>query len=58
MALFGRDALITGYQIIILGPELAKNALMALWQGIKRRGGTTSATPSPERFCTSSGSGS
>ncbi len=30
MALFGRDALITGYQTIILGPEPAKNALRAL----------------------------
>jgi glycogen debranching enzyme len=30
MALFGRDALITGYQTIILGPEAAKNALRAL----------------------------
>jgi glycogen debranching enzyme len=30
MALFGRDALITGYQTMILGPEPAKNALRAL----------------------------
>jgi glycogen debranching enzyme len=30
MALFGRDALITGYQATILGPEPAKNALRAL----------------------------
>jgi glycogen debranching enzyme len=30
MALFGRDALITGYQTIILGPDPAKNALRVL----------------------------
>jgi glycogen debranching enzyme len=30
MALFGRDALITGYQAMVLGPEPAKNALRAL----------------------------
>jgi glycogen debranching enzyme len=30
MALFGRDALITGYQTMIRGPEPAKNALRAL----------------------------
>jgi glycogen debranching enzyme len=30
MALFGRDALITGYQTMMLGPEPAKNALRAL----------------------------
>ena len=30
MALFGRDALITGYQAMILGPEPARNALRAL----------------------------
>ncbi len=30
MALFGRDALVTGYQTIILGPEPAKNTLRAL----------------------------
>jgi glycogen debranching enzyme len=30
MALFGRDALITGYQTMILGPEPAKSALRAL----------------------------
>jgi glycogen debranching enzyme len=30
MALFGRDALITGYQTIMLGPETAMNVLRAL----------------------------
>ena len=30
MALFGRDALITAYQTMLLGPEPAKNALLAL----------------------------
>jgi glycogen debranching enzyme len=30
MALFGRDALITGYQTMMLGPEPAKSALRAL----------------------------
>ena len=38
MALFGRDALITGYQTMILSPEPAKNALRALarYQAMRR----------------------
>ena len=55
MALFGRDALITGYQTNILGTEPAKNALgtLAGYQATRR---DDFRDAEPERFCTSSGS--
>ena len=46
MALFGRDALITGYQTMMLGPEPAKNALRALaWYQAKERDDFRDAEP-------------
>lgn len=46
MALFGRDALITGYGAMILSPEPAKNALRALvWWQAETRDDFTDAEP-------------
>ena len=53
VALFGRDTLIVSLQTMIVYPEFAAGRVGGARTSIRRRSGTTIATPSRARSCTS-----